>query len=131
MSRAAETLLKLSRVPAFPIVPLFLEIEPGTAPTRSSLENHQEHPGTSNEEIMTWVDRVNELLIEANCLSVAPEMTLVTRPLNSVELHEGAAIHVQEVSEVNWEDKRAASECEETIVVEVPESKKSRKPRAL
>jgi hypothetical protein len=124
MSRAAEILLKISGVPAFPIAPLFLEIEPGTAPTKASLENHPEHPGTSKEEIMTWVDRVNELLIEANCLSVAPEMALVTRPLNSVELKEGAAIHVEE-------DKRAASECEETIVVEVPEPKKRGKPRAL
>jgi hypothetical protein len=126
----AETLLKLSRVPF--LSPFSLELKCGMAPIKASLENHPKHPGTGSKEIMTWVDRVNELHLEATCLSVSSEVSLMTGPVDSVELRKGAApLHVTEVSAVNWEDKkRTVSECEETIEVEVPEPKKSRKTQS-
>jgi hypothetical protein len=124
---SAEILLKLSRVsvsPAQVTTSCSLEIEDGiecgtVSPGTSSEGHSTKHPGTSSADIISWVDHVNELLVEYPCLPV-PEMSPPTGPPGNVE-----------ISEVNWEDnKRTASDCDEdTIVVEVPETKRSRRTR--
>ncbi|KAE9373864.1 hypothetical protein N431DRAFT_557806 [Stipitochalara longipes BDJ] len=120
---SAEILLELSRVSDLPAQlshPVVKGvIESGTESSSGSLEDDSKHAGTSSTNIMTWVDQVNELFVEDRCLP-AVELPLLTGPSSRVG-----------VSEVNWEDnKRTVSECEEdTIVVDIPETKKSRRTR--
>ena len=61
------------------------ETKRSVAPIRASLENHPEHPGTGSKEIVTWLDGVNEIRLEASCPSVTSEMWLMTEPVDSAQ----------------------------------------------
>jgi hypothetical protein len=125
---SVEILLKLSRVLvllAQVTISCLLEIKGGIKgsivfPGASSKGNLIKYPGTSSTDIISWVNQVNDLLVEYPYLPVIPEILPPIGLPSSIE-----------ISEVEWEDnKRIVSDYgKDIIVMEVPETKRSRRTR--